>query len=82
MIEIKFEKEKNRAIALNDEVAVGECNFIEENDKWNIIRTEVDNSYQGQGIAKRLVECIKENSNGKNLVADCSYAKKVLEKMQ
>lgn len=81
MIEIKFDKESNRAIALNNEVVIGECNFVEESNTWNIIHTEVDNSYQGQGIAKRLVDCIKENANDKKLIADCSYAKKVLEKL-
>ena len=37
--------------------------------------------YQGQGIAKTLVKCIIENSEkcNKNLIAECSYAKKVLE---
>ena len=81
MIEIKFDKEKNRAIALNEDVVIGECNFIEENNGWNIIHTEVDNVYQGQGIAKKLVECVKGNSNNKSLIADCSYAKKVLERL-
>ena len=59
-----------------------ECDYIEENDTWNIVHTVVDNNYQGQGIARKLVECIIENAKNKNknLIADCSYAKKVIEK--
>ena len=39
-------------------------------------------SYQGQGIARKLVDCIFENAKkyNKNLIADCSYAKKVIER--
>ena len=81
MVEIKFVKEENRAVAYDNEVEIGECEFIEEEDVWNIVHTGVDSKYQGQGIARRLVECIIENakSNSKTLVADCSYARKVIE---
>lgn len=60
---------------------VGECNFIDEGEYWNIVHTEVCKDYQGEGIAKRLVEAVIENANknGKKLKADCSYAKKILE---
>ena len=49
---------------------------------WNIVHTEVDGTYQGQGIARKLVECVIENAKkcNKKLVADCSYAKIVLER--
>lgn len=79
MIDIKFEKDKSVAYDGNDKI--GECDFIESNDTWNIVHTEVNNSYQGQGIARRLVECIIENAkkDNKNLIADCSYAKKIIE---
>ena len=79
MIKIKFEE--NKSVAFDDDKKIGECDFIEENDTWNIIHTEVDNTYQGQGIAKKLVECVIENAKkqNKNIIADCSYAKRVLE---
>lgn len=82
MVEIKFDKESNRAIALNEEVAIGQCDFVEQGNTWDIVHTEVDASYQGQGIAKRLVECVAENAqeNNKKLVAQCSYAKKIIDK--
>ncbi len=80
--EIIFEKEKNRAIALDGTTQVGECDFLEIEEYWNITHTEVDNHYQGQGIARKLVECVMENAKKENkkLIAECSYAKKVLEK--
>lgn len=79
MIKIKFEE--NQSVAYDENKKIGECDFIEENNTWNIIHTEVDNTYQGQGIAKKLVECVIENAkkHKKSIIADCSYAKRVLE---
>ena len=82
MMEIIFEKEKNRAVAYDNTIQIGECVFLETQDYWNMTHTEVDNHYQGQGIARKLVECIIENAKKENkkLIAECSYAKKILEK--
>ena len=81
MIDIKFIEKENRAVAYDNEIEIGECEFEEIENTWNIIHTIVDTKYQGQGIAKTLVKCIIENSEkcNKNLIAECSYAKKVLE---
>lgn len=83
MIEIKFDEEKKQSISYDKNVKIGECCYVEAEDCWNIIHTEVNNSYQGQGIAKRLVETIIENAKKQNkkIIADCSYAKKVIEKI-
>lgn len=82
MMDIEFIKEENKAIALDDNIEVGECVFENLKDTWNIIHTGVDSKYQGQGVARRLVECIIENAKkyNKKLIADCSYAKKVIER--
>ena len=83
MIKIKFDKINNRAIALDADTIIGECNFVENEEYWNIIHTGVNNSYQGQGIARKLVDCIirKAKDCNKNVIAECSYAKKILEKI-
>ena len=81
MIKIIFDKDNNRSIAFDGDIKVGECDFIEENDAWNVIHTEVNDSHQGQGIARKLVDCVIENSKkyDKIIIADCSYAKKIIE---
>lgn len=81
MIDIKFLENENRAVIFDNEVEIGECNFIEVEDTWNIVHTGVDSKYQGQGLARKLVECVIENAKkyDKKLIADCSYAKKVIE---
>ena len=82
MIKIDFIKEQNKSVAYDDNIQIGECDFIEIENCWNIVHTEVDNSYQGQGIARKLVEKIIENAkeNNKKVIAECSYAKKILER--
>ena len=82
MIEIKFKKEKNKSIAYDNNVQIGECLFIEDNEYWNIIHTEVNNLYQGKGIARELVERVINEAklHNKKIIADCSYAKKILER--
>ena len=66
MIEIKFDGKKRKSIAFDNNIKIGECNFIELEDYWNIVHTEVNSLYQGQGIARRLVECIIENAKKYN----------------
>lgn len=80
MYKIKFDKNNNRSVAYDNDVEIGKCEFIEVDSGWNIVHTEVNKSYQGKGIARKLVECIIENSKiyNKNVIADCSYAKKII----
>ena len=82
MIKIVFNKNENKSIAYDDNTKIGECDFEEVQDTWNIFHTEVDNAYQGQGIARNLIEIIAQNakSNNKKLIASCSYAKKIISK--
>ena len=81
MISIKFISKENRAVSYDNNIEIGECVFKELENIWNIIHTGVDRKYQGQGIAKRLVKCVIENSKecNKKVIAECSYAKKILE---
>lgn len=82
MVEIVFNKENKMAIAYDDNIQVGECVFIENGNVWNIVHTGVNVSYQGHGIAKKLVDCVIANAElqGKKILADCSYAKRLLER--
>ena len=81
MIDVKFLKSENRAVLYDESAEIGECNFIENENIWNIIHTAVDSKYQGQGLARKLVECVIENAKryNKTLIAYCSYAKKIIE---
>ncbi|MGN1297668.1 MAG: GNAT family N-acetyltransferase [Clostridia bacterium] len=81
MISIIFISKENRAVSYDNNIEIGECVFKELENIWNIIHTGVDRKYQGQGIAKRLVKCVIENSKecNKKVIAECSYAKKILE---
>ena len=82
MIEIKFEKENNKAVAYDNNKKIGECEFEVNENVWNIIHTEVNSNYQGKGIAKNLVKCVIKYAHKNNIVltSSCSYAKKILEK--
>ena len=83
MIKIEFKIAQNKVIAYDDKLEIGICKFIENENTWNIIHTVVDNKYRGQGIARKLVDCVIENAKkyNKNLIAECSYAQKVLERL-
>ena len=82
MIEIKFERENNRAVAYDNKTTIGECVFIENGEYFNIVHTEVSSLYQGQGIARKLVEKVIENAKlyDRKIIADCSYAKRIIER--
>jgi len=81
MIKIEFDIKNNKSVAYDENNIVGVCEYIVQEDTWNIVHTEVDKNYQGQGIARRLVECIIEEAkkSNKKLIADCSYAAKVIK---
>ena len=82
MIDIKFEKENNKSVAYDNNIKIGECVFMEDGGYYNIVHTEVSDLYQGQGIARKLVENVIENAKiyNKKLMADCSYAKRIIER--
>ena len=81
MITVRFEKENNCAAAYDDEKQIGICNYQVSGDKWNIYHTFTESEYGGQGIARKMVECVAEQAlqSGAALEATCWYAKKVLK---
>ena len=83
MIEIIFDKDNKQSVAYDNSIRIGECDYIEIENTWNIIHTEVKDSYQGQGIARKLVDCIFENAKKYNKKAntikcDISQATKIM----
>ncbi len=84
MIRIEFDESEKQAIAYDTDEKIGECDYEDVGEKWNITHTSVNEYYQGQGVAKKLVECVIENANKqrKIIVADCGYAKKILQKSE
>ena len=78
MVKIEFDEKNNRTIALDDNKIIGECDYIVSEDGWNIVHTEVEETYKGQGIARELVNCVLEKAKVK-VKADCSYAKRIIE---
>ena len=80
MIEIRYEKENNCAGAYDGDKKVGICRYKALPDKWIIDHTATDPEYGGQGIARKLVECVAQNAQLEHveLGATCWYAKKML----
>lgn len=83
MIEFKYNELRKSVFAFDGRKIVGVCQYQETDKNWNIVKTKVDSNYQGQGIAKKLVLEIYSKAKQKDMdvIADCSYAKKVLQKM-
>lgn len=79
MIDIKFNLEEKRAIALDGEKEVGEATFSSSDNTWIVDHTYTDDTYREQGIARRLVDKVAEaaRENNKKLTATCPYALKV-----
>lgn len=82
MIEVKMDMEHSRAVAMDGPEIAGECVFTEKPGVWNIVHTGVEKAYGGQGLAGQLVDCVAAAAQeaGVKLAADCSYAKKRLER--
>ena len=66
MITIKFIIDKQKSIALDNDILIGECEYIVNDNTWNIIHTTVNSNYQGQGIAKKLVLNVLEKVDVKS----------------
>lgn len=80
-IDVTLDPENFRSVATIDGKEIGECNYQITGNEWNIYHTGVSSEHQGKGIARRLVYKVIEAAERKcvNVVARCSYARKVLE---
>ena len=79
-IDVCVETENCRSVAYDGDRLIGECDYQEADSGWCIYHTEVDPSYGGKGIAKRLVYSLLEAAERKGVMvaSTCSYASKVL----
>ena len=82
MIKIIYDKDNNKVVCYDNNIIIGECIFIENDNYINIIHTYVKESYRGHGIAHKLVDKVISiaKDNNKSVIADCSYAKGLLNK--
>lgn len=80
MIKYEFEKRECRSAAYDQDQLIGVCEYTIESGKWYIMHTYVESQYQGQGIARKLVELVVSEAKKENIqvVPICSYAVKLL----
>ena len=83
-ISVVFEESLNRSAAYKNGNLIGECEFVVNDNKWNIVHTGVRPAFEGQGIARRLLNKVVEQARIRNMkiVPICSYAKKVMERKE
>lgn len=84
MVEIKYEPEEKRAAAYDDGKFIGESTYAKSEKIWIIDHTYVEGSYNGQGIAKRLVQKLVEEARATNMkiIPLCPFAKHEFDKKQ
>lgn len=77
---MEYKKYQNKICLLEDNKQLAIIEYTDNNNTYTIYHTFVNESLRGQGIAKILVEKVIEeaNKNKKQVVATCSYAKKIL----
>lgn len=82
MIDVRYEQERHRAAVYDGGKEIGECTFSVNDGVWTIDHTGVDGAYQGQGIARQLVDRVASAARQADvkLNATCSYARNVLER--
>ena len=80
-VTVEFDEEGSRSIAKHGDTVIGECDLEAGPEGWNIYHTEVDPSFSGKQIAKRLVFKVLEEADRKKIPvgATCSYAAKVMK---
>lgn len=79
---MKLVFEENQSVIYDEGKVAGYCSLVEEGDVWTIDHTVVEESYQGQGLAKRLLYEVLEQAKKqhKKIVPQCSYAAHQFEK--
>ena len=80
-VSVVFEEACQRSAAYKDGELIGECEYCYAGGKWAITHTGVRPAYEGQGIAKRLVNGVIEaaRANQVKILPLCPYAKRMME---
>ncbi|MGP1458571.1 MAG: GNAT family N-acetyltransferase [Treponema sp.] len=81
-MKIVFEEGRKQSAAYDGEKPVGNCTYEEENGVWRVEHTYVDKDYGGQGIAKKLLDCVLDEARKRSvkIVPVCSYVVREFEK--
>ena len=79
-VTIEFDEAGHCSAAFLDGKQIGECDYEDTGDAFNIYHTEVDSEHGGKGIAKRLVYRVFEEAErrGRGVIPTCSYAANIL----
>ncbi|MDY3036301.1 MAG: GNAT family N-acetyltransferase [Absicoccus sp.] len=82
MIKIIHEPDKNRVAAYDEKTCIGKCEYTVKDSIWQLIHTEVDPAYGGQGIARKLVAQVVQEARNRGVKIDpiCSYAQKEFQR--
>ena len=84
-ITFHFDPENKEILAKNAEgEQVGEIDYRDNGESWDVSHTGVKPEYRGGDIARRLVQLLVEEARKANvkLSATCPYALKVLERTE
>ena len=79
-IRVEYDEKGDCIRAFDGERQVGECDFRDTGDAFNIYHTEVDLEYGGKKIARRMVfRALQEaERRKKTVIPSCSYAAKIM----
>lgn len=82
MVRVVFEEKETRAAAYDDQKWIGESTYSQSDKLWIIDHTYVDESYQGQGIAVKLVATLVDEArkSGKKILPLCPFAKREFDR--
>lgn len=81
MVEIVFEKDRNRVVAYDETLEVGELTFRPKEDHWVLDHTYVNHDYRGQQIAQRMMKEVMAHAKSveTKIIPQCSFAQKECE---
>lgn len=79
-VAVVFEESEQRSAAYKGGEQIGECEYSASGGVWTITHTGVRPAFEGQGIARRLLDCVVDaaRARGCRIVPLCSYAQRVM----